>query len=176
MKTHSILFLFTISLLIHITGFAQKRAQAKVDSLENILEIAKKDTNSYLEISKYHSNQNDFPKALEHLQNAVSVAREQNNKMQIGKCLTLMAELYLKQDETAQSLINLEKALFIFKELRDTSWTAVTLMRMGECYGKLHNTSKATECYNQSLTLLEKIKAKNNLTFVYNSMGIIYCL
>ncbi len=127
------------------------------------------------DLAQFYLSIGDFPKALESVQNTLSISRKMNYKSGIAKCMLYFADIYRDKGENTQALENYQNALSILTEIKDTATLYNALAATGGFYYKVNNKEKALEYYHKVILLCTANKdLKNSEGVVYKWIGQVY--
>jgi signal transduction histidine kinase len=130
------------------------------------------------ELGILYKDKTEYAKALEHLQSALEISRETNNKMYETICLQNLAQLYSHDEikDFDKAVQYAKESLLLSKEIANplymtTSWTALSTIysRQGNYTESIIAAHKAMEC--DSTNMKAKLSLYNNLTESYIGVG-----
>lgn len=128
---------------------------------------ATQDSKVMLRLASMHNNLGvcysiikDISEAEEHLNSALTIWKRFNVKRYLSIIYNNLADLYLKQGLTSESLSYSMKGYEIAYEQGLKSITALALLNMGEAYIKKGDFDKSEELLNQSQDILNEIYSK----------------
>ncbi len=161
------LFLLSISLQGH--GQEKKSAASRSSSKERT------SINSLLQNAE-HSSANDPQKALDYLEQALSISLQEGDKTGEANTYVILGNLNMKQNLYAQSINFYTKGLRIFQEEKNTKQTLSTRKSLGQAYEKNKNYPQALEQYQTGLKDAETYKNEQEIIAFKNHIANIYKL
>lgn len=114
----------------------------------------------------------NYAAAITPLKTALSLQIKTGNRHEQGGILFDMGTAYNALDKPALALVNLEKALATFRELKADKDTASTLEVLGALYRKQQKYAKALDLYNEARSLIPPDKVR--LPSLLCSIGSVY--
>lgn len=117
---------------------------------------------------------NNYTEALLHFQQALSIAEQLNDKLQVGLTLSNLSEIFTLQNEHKKALEYDFKALNIFKELNQKERIVFTLVHIARYFTTQKEYVKALAYHQQALSVAERSKNDYLSAFVNLSMAKIY--
>jgi len=165
-------------LLILFLGLNHCFAQNKlIDSLKQNLITLPEDSNKVNTLnflSKQFENAGDQNAALDHSNNAITLAEKIQFKKGLATALKSNGNIYFKQSNFPKALEYYLYALKVFEEIGDKQG-------IGRCYGSIANVyqnqadyPKALDYYLQALTKFEEMGNKQVIGITYNNIGEAY--
>ena len=157
----------------------QSEYDEAIDKLTNILQKSKKSKNyelignTHLLLGKTHGANNQFHKAVEHLNTATNIFEAVNDKSAIAKSTLLVGSVYRILGNFEKSLENLQTALKIQKELNHKDKMAHCYNDIGVLYNDFRNYDKALESFHKALNINEKSKDESYFITLTN-LGNVY--
>jgi len=150
-----------------------------IDSLENILKIAKADTtkvNNLRSICKEYWKISDYENAMRYAESALLLAKALDYKKGIAKSYTTVGYTYEIQINYPEAMENYFSALNTYKEIGDKKGIAWCYHSFGYIYREQGNFPEALENYFVALKTYEEIEDKKNIAFAYFDIGLVYDL
>ena len=95
--------------------------------------------------------QADYQEALTHIEQALTIARAENNPFEIAFCHLMAAYALMSMQRYAEALPHLETSKALFEALDEPYYVCWVLHRLGYVYYNLNNTGKGIEYTEQSL-------------------------
>jgi CHAT domain-containing protein/tetratricopeptide (TPR) repeat protein len=129
-----------------------------------------------------HLRQADVPRALDHLQRALSLLREVHGKKahpSLAIVLNNIGYAHTEQAHYGQALDAYQDALAVLRELypnRPHSEVAACLGNIGIIHYRRREYTKALDCYQQALAMQEKVykKPHRDLAITRQNLGEVY--
>lgn len=173
-KLAALAMLFT--LLLCISNFHLSYGQPDVKALESKLQFMEDDTakvNALINLGeKYCSIEND--KALMFLQEAFTIATDEQYNVGIGRSLMWQGRVYYYKDDYPLALKYLEKARVILELENELKNQSFIYFAKGEIYRINGDYIHALESYTNALRIAERLEdAKWTSTF-YGSIGRVH--
>jgi len=169
----SILLLFILSFSLCLKALPQD--QHLIDSLKNLVGIAKDDTNKVkllIEIGELNKN---IPDTLLHFyQKALEIAENIEAKKFIAQCLIAIGANLQNSGSIDKATRYIERALKISEEIGDKEKITTCYVNIGIINHELGLYDKAIEYYLKALETAKEINFKRGLSSSYNSLGIAY--
>ena len=97
--------------------------------------------------------QADYQEALTQIEQALAIARAENNQFEIAFSQLMAAYALISMDRYAEALPHLEASKALFEALDEPYYVCWVLHRLGHVYDNLNNPEKGTEYTEQSLAL-----------------------
>lgn len=107
-------------------------------------------------LSKCLVKNNDFDEAKNHLDDALKICEEIEDKNGKGFIRLDLGNLHLKQEHVEKALEQYNKSLIIFQEIKNKFGIAEVYRKMGTLYVESLEYDKAEESYNKSLDIFSK--------------------
>lgn len=120
----------------------------------------------------FYSRMKNIEEASEHLNIAMGIWKRNNIKRYLGLIYNNMADLYLKQGFTQQSLEYSQQGHAYSSELNLTASKALALLNQGEAYIKMGRFIKAEEMLNSSKKLLKSINSTRHLQSILRNLAL----
>ncbi len=120
----------------------------------------------------FYSNVKNIDEASEHLNIAMGIWKRNNIKRYLGLIYNNMADLYLKQGFTQQSLAYSQQGYAYSSELNLTANKALALLNQGEAYIKMGNFMKAEELLNRSRELFNSINSTRHHQNILRNLAL----
>jgi predicted ATPase/DNA-binding CsgD family transcriptional regulator len=111
--------------------------------------------------------QANYQEALAHIEQALTIARAENNQFEIAFCQLMAAYALISMDRYADALPHLETSKALFEALNEPYYICWVLHRLGHVYSNLNNPDKGTEYTEQSLALAR---------ISHNRVALVICL
>ena len=170
----SLLLLFALNYSFCFKALPQN--QHLIDSLKNIVAVAKYDTNKVkllIEIGEqYRDSKPDS--ALAYYHGALEMAENIKAKEFIAQCLIIIGANLRNKGSLDKAVRYLERALKISEEIGDKEKITTSYLNIGIIYHDQGSYDKAIEFYLKSLETAREINFKKGLSRSYNSLGIAY--
>lgn len=158
--------------LEHFTN-AQKHFEAELQSSGPRPEIQNALARAYASAGVVYSEENNYPKALEHYFKALKLYQRTKNRQGVSKIYNNIAVVYKSERHLRQALDYLEKAYRIQNELGEQT-AAITLTNIGAIYFELGDHIKAIEYYKKAEKLFASIDNKRGEALLRNYLGDYY--
>ncbi|MCK4345541.1 MAG: tetratricopeptide repeat protein [Bacteroidales bacterium] len=169
------LFIIIIHCIFFIANCALVGAQSKIDSLKNVLKIAK-DTNKVIILNnlaiEYREVNTDT--AMKYATEGLDLGKKIGFYRQIAKSYHNIGIIYREQGKYIKALEYFEKSNEIFKELNYKPGIAGYLNSKGILYSRLGQIDKALNFYIRSLNIYDEIGEKQEIADLSNNIGTIY--
>jgi len=150
--------------------------QHKIDSLLNVLNTSKQDTNKVKACTglcdAYLRSNPDTAKYFGNL--GLNLATKTNYKKGISDCYNKIGNIYEAQCNYPAALENYKKSLKIREELGNKKGIARSYNNIGAIYKDQGNYPLALEYYQKSLVISDGIGDKQEMSYCYNSIGNIH--
>jgi serine phosphatase RsbU (regulator of sigma subunit) len=151
-----------------------------INTYKNILLATREnnDTNNIvltnLHIGDFYNAIGNIPKSLESYEKGLELSKQFDYKKGIGLCLSSIGRLYEDQKNEQQSIAILQKAKMVMREIKDSVGLANLNISLGRLYGKIHNTKKAEEYFNEALFFYKNSNhpdASDQVPIIYRNIG-----
>jgi two-component system, NarL family, sensor kinase len=166
------LFSFLLYWLLTPNAYTQA---TNIDSLQNLLKTAKEDTNKvklYKNLfAEYYTN--DTEKAMNYINQALSLSKKIGYKKGIGDCYNNRGVLYWINGDYKLALDNYTKSIEIRKEINDEIGMASNYTNIGVLQEEQGNYADALKNHLKSLKIEEKLKNKQGIAYSLSNIGII---
>jgi len=129
---------------------------------------------SMMNQGRTYRTQNDYAKAVEYFEQALTFAQESNNLDQESHALSELGSAYLSLGNYAKALAYTQEYLVIARKLGNLQQEYLALSSLGSNYGILGDNSKAIEFYEQALTLAQEIGNPEQEASALNTLGSMY--
>lgn len=159
--------------LISFQGLSQNKS---LDSLINLLDNQKKDSNKYnlcLKIAKAYAD-SAYDKSLLYFNKALDIADRSSDRKKLAHIYHQIGYMYQRKGEFALALTNYNNALTIHEYLQNKKGIGQTLNDIGLIYKTWGKYDKALENYINALQLFDDISDAENGAMVANNIGQIY--
>ncbi|GAB1541696.1 tetratricopeptide repeat protein [Scytonema sp. NUACC21] len=127
-----------------------------------------------LEQAKQQSQQGQFQQAIQILQYALAIFRDEKSPSWEATTLNDIGKLYLKSGEAQVALEYLNQALAIRTQLGDNSAIGRTLSYIGDAYKDLQKTQSALDSYKKALEIFKTEKSPSWEATTLNDIGDLY--
>ncbi len=167
---HIILIFF---LVVPIIGFSQKTT---IDSLENVLEEAAKDThmvNILKELCWLYKFTNPT-KAIDHGEEALELASELNYKKGIERATGNLGVVYTIKGDLNKSVEYYQRSIEISEEIGNQAGVAITSNNLGIIYWNRGLYPKALDTYINSLDITEELGQEEKSANTMTNIGLLY--
>lgn len=176
-----LIVLVTVALLAHFTPLAAQK-QEKLDSLFQVLERAKHDTNrvqTMIDISSEYAT-NNIKNALQYCESASQLAEKTGNERLMALSIYNAGLIYFNAGLLEQSANNFYRYLEIEQNKKNDEAVVATLVNIGAIHLQMKQLDKAGQNFEAALDILlrhrdsAKDSLQNNaLATVYNNLGIV---
>jgi tetratricopeptide (TPR) repeat protein len=149
-----------------------------IDSLQNLIKLTSNDTvkhSALLDIAGRYKNY-DLKKALNYLEQALSLSIKLKIPKKIGFTHNQLGDLYLSRNDFGSASSHFLTALKIYENLKDSSGIARNYYNLGKIYYSQKNYEGALNYFNKSLCISLESNKKKEISANYNFIGIIYTL
>ncbi|MFX0060968.1 MAG: tetratricopeptide repeat protein [Candidatus Hermodarchaeota archaeon] len=116
----------------------------------------------------------DFNPALEFQKKALSIAKNEGDKLGIASTLTMLGTIYAHMGDLDQCLEYLKRGLAVKKEFGHKEEIARSLLNIGITYEEKGDLNQALDYYQQSLVLQKALGNKKEIAMSLNNIGNIY--
>ena len=160
-------------LIFIINAFSQN---AKIDSLNNVLQNQKEDSNkvnTLIVLGRSLFEDSQFEVALQHLRTSLALSEKINFKRGSGRAHYFMASTYNGQFNYNQALTHASLALKDF-EGGETRYVANTYLLIGEIYYNQDIYSDALKNYYAALKHFEQIRDSINIIYTEIAIATVY--
>ncbi|MEQ8711621.1 MAG: tetratricopeptide repeat protein [Cyclobacteriaceae bacterium] len=162
------------SVLFSIATIANAQYQAKVDSLEQIVEqLQGHEKVIVLRDLCYYSSRFDFEKSVMYGEQAVAVAKEINDKNDIGGAYNDLATAHKVANRLETALSYYDQSLSAFKETNNLKQQSYILNNIGSAHKSKGDKDLALNYYIQSLLLRDSLGNVQTGT-VLNNIGLLH--
>jgi len=143
--------------------------------IESYSEISKQVIDSLIKESESFYNNNILPIEFDtYLKEAVEVARNSDNNMQLFELYILVAQRYRKASKFSKSLEVLQEALNIANVQNDDYLRAKAVHNMAVNFRRLNDNAQALKYHVQALELAENVNDTFLIHCSFNGMGNVY--
>ena len=154
--------------------FAQNQKQ--IDSLKQIITLAKQDTNKVITLlelgDQYEHNKPDS--ALVFYHRALDISKEIKSQTLIAKCSRYLGIIYYYQGFYTKAIAYHIKSLNTYKKIGDKKGISGSYNNIGLVYEYQGAYTKAISYYLKSLKISEEIGDKKVIQSAYNNIGGIH--
>ncbi len=116
----------------------------------------------------------DFAASLEYHQQAIELATEQNDSVQLGYGYNNFGRLFFDQGDLVRAYENLIAAKDIFEVLNDKSGLAYVYRSLAGLYSSQGDNEKALEASKQALSLRNQIGNPRGVLSALMELGLVY--
>ena len=174
MKTYSKNFFFTVLLLISLHfGFAQTRT---IDSLKNLLKIAKEDTSKVIILNdlayEYKSDQPSI--AYNYVKQSKELAQKIDYPAGVVYSMYLLGAVYYYKGDYEQAMSAYEESIKIAASLNDYVMLANNHNNIARIYAKKGEMKKSLEFNLKSLEFAKKAEDKLGIAIALSALGGTY--
>jgi predicted ATPase/DNA-binding CsgD family transcriptional regulator len=120
--------------------------------------------------------QANYQEALTSIEQALAIARAENNTFEIAFCHLMAAYAMMYMQRYAEALPHLETSKALFEALNEPYYLCWALHRLGYVYYNLNTTGKWIEYTEQSLSLARATHNRFALVNCLYSLGSVYIL
>jgi predicted ATPase/DNA-binding CsgD family transcriptional regulator len=120
--------------------------------------------------------QANYQEALTHIEQALTIARAENNRFEIAFAQLMAAYALISMDSYADALPHLESSQALFEALNEPYYVCWTLHRLGYTHYNLNNSALANEYTEQSLALARASHNRVALVICLYNLGSDYIL
>ncbi|GLU56088.1 tetratricopeptide repeat protein [Dyadobacter frigoris] len=163
--------------LLFLVLNAQLYAQSqKADSLQNLLQKSKDDTNKVgilvdLATDLWSSNPE---KTMEYAQKAMELSKQLKYFRGEARSHQVYGVYYWQKNDYVTALANYSKSKQIFENIKDKNGIARAICNMGIVYGEQGNYSQALDNYLQASTIFQELGDQSKIASTLNSIGNVY--
>ncbi|MBN4049707.1 tetratricopeptide repeat-containing sensor histidine kinase, partial [Bacteroidales bacterium AH-315-N07] len=164
--------IFALLFVVNVSG----QNQAEIDSLENLLQNSKNDTNAVLLLHKlaWQLKTNNPPKALLYAEQQLRLSKKLNFERGKATAYNDIGIINDIQGNFSKALESHLKSLKINEKTGDKKGIAVSYNNIGIFHWNKGNYSYALKYFFKALKLEEEIGNKGNIARYYNNIGAIY--
>lgn len=165
--------IFILSLLVLPSFFAGAAFQTKEDSLKQILQNSKIDSekiHTLLQLARM-SNLVDKEKSIDYYTQALQLVKDESQK---GTILDTIGLYYLQMGNNTEALTNFQLAEKIFQQLKDSFWLGKIYNNIAVANYWLGNSIEALTYYQNALSIRSTLKDTIGVSRVMNNIGLIY--
>ena len=171
-----LLLLFILN-LISTLFFAQKKGQARIDSLLSELPKAKEDTIKVKILNKLcvlYKDIDEYDNGYKYGNQGLELAQKINYTLGEATILNSIGNVYGRQGKYNKALESHFASLQISKDLGDKNRVAASYSNIGSVYLNKGDIDKALENDFASLKIRKEIGDKNGIAISYSNIGSIY--
>jgi len=176
MKNRPHIFLIIISVLLLFKGEVFAQNQKQIDSLKQIITLAKQDTNKVITLlelgDQYEHNKPDSALVCYH--RALDISKEIKSQTLIAKCSRYIGIIYYYQGFYTKAIDYHIKSLNAYKKIGDKKGISGSYNNIGLVYEYQGAYTKAISYYLKSLKISEEIGDKKVIQSAYNNIGGIH--
>ncbi|MBK7761865.1 MAG: sensor histidine kinase [Bacteroidetes bacterium] len=169
-------YLFFLFLILPVFIFGQNARQSSIDSIQQLISKAKKDTNKAILLDKlalFYFDENP-DKALQYEEQSLNLAKELKWEQGMADAYCDIGNCYTTKFNIEKAIANYLKGIEIFKRLNDKKRIAKTYTNMGIIYQNENQLSLSLEYYFKALGLAEELKDSNMIAFGHANIGSLY--
>lgn len=155
---------------------AQKKGQARIDSLVTALPSASFDTTKakmLLEIAAFYSNTN-ANEGVRYAEQAIDLCEKLNASANLAVAYNVMGNCLKNKSDYTNAIVFHKKALAVAQRTRDERAVASAYVGMGSCYLYQGLYSKAVASYLDALGIYEKIGDRRAAAAPLGNLGAVY--
>lgn len=176
MKHRLHIFLIIISVLLLYKGEVFAQNQKQIDSLKQIITLAKQDTNKVITLlelgDQYEHNKPDSALVCYH--RALDISKEIKSQTLIAKCSRYIGIIYYYQGFYTKAIDYHIKSLNAYKKIGDKKGISGSYNNIGLVYEYQGAYTKAISYYLKSLKISEEIGDKKVIQSACNNIGGIH--
>ncbi len=167
---HFIFFIFFI--FLSVLAFPNN----DIDSLKKLIANAEpaRQMKLYNEVGKLQYRKGKYPDALENFSNALQLARELNDSLQLAKMYSNIGVINDVIGKYSVAIDNYQQSLKIYEYLNNKQGKESVLNNMGIVYEEMNMPDKALDLYFQALKLKKERGDQKSIAGTYNNIAIIY--
>ena len=168
--------LWAIVLVLPLTAAAQKKEQAYVDSLLQVLRTAKEDTSKADLLSRisFSYQSLDPAEGIRHGEDGFALAEKLGWKKGMARANNSIGVNYKARSDYPKALEYFLAALKLNEDIRDTTGIAQNSGNIGIVYKTLGDYTNAMKYYGQALSLYEKLGDQKGIAINLGNIGILY--
>lgn len=155
--------LIILIFLVQAAAFAQKKGQAKTDSLQQVLKTTRQDTTRIKTLNALASDllqTGKIDSAIERASSALLLSRKINYSSGEARSFYTLGQIYAAKANTAEALKNFGNALKLYEVLSQETAIAETCYAMGLIYQR-SNYEEALRLFKRALGLAQQTGNKN---------------
>ena len=116
----------------------------------------------------------DYNKTIKTLTESATYFEKTYDSLNTAKCYSNIASAFAELELYPKAIEYSEKALGVFKNLKQTPFQLITLPNLATQYYKNGDTIKAIIYNNEAEKLAIKVNDKRSLSIIYNNLGELY--
>ncbi|MEA5553659.1 DUF2225 domain-containing protein, partial [Anabaena cylindrica UHCC 0172] len=129
---------------------------------------------SITQLAGLYQKQGRIEEAIQSCKQAIAIAQEDDNKLQLVITLNLLAKLYQDQGREEKAIQACERAIIIAQEDDNKQQLAITLTQLGGLYQKQGRIEEAIQSYKHAIAINEEIQNKESLAITLHELGGLY--
>ena len=172
---------FLVSLAIFFYAFflqsiAWSQKQTNVDSLENMLLTAKRDTNRLKTIIRlyYHYLDIDIDKAGNYADEGLELAKSIDLPIWLAEAYSMKGHFAAYQGKYIDAKGFYKKSHDVCMDTNDTLGVAFSAFNLGTAYDQMGDYVNALAMYQKSLKVAEKMDNKGSISNILANIGVLY--
>lgn len=161
--------------LMGIVPFSQAQ-QAEIDSLKREIAKTKDDkllSRNYLLLANVYSLI-DADSSLHYAHLALDAVKKAPNRRIEGIALFLLSYNYDQTGQWDDAVVNLKKAIDIFKEVQDTSMLVASYINLGVIYSYGKNQTDAVDCMIEAYKYSKLFGESDSISEIHTNIGSFY--
>ncbi len=121
-----------------------------------------------------HTNKGDYKKAFDYYYQAIEVASEQNDSLQLAHSYNNLGRAFYDLGDLSRAYDNFLVSKNIFEKINDKGGLAYVYRSLANVYKSQNNMSEAIEMSSRALELRKQLKDKRTLASAYAELGLLY--
>ena len=161
--------MLSLIILYSYIGFSQN-----IDSLKTILKSSKDKSVIYNKISAIYKDNSELKLSKHYADSALSFAKNQNNKIEIGNALLNIGDYYYYTSNYDSALINYKMSLPIYITLNSHANIASVYSNIGTIYFSTSKYKKAVKYFKKAVKYQKLEKNPEETGVIYNNIATVY--
>jgi signal transduction histidine kinase len=129
---------------------------------------------SYYNLYLAYNNSGQPATAIEYVRKALDMSLESDNINDIARYSHLFGSSSIDQHDFESARPNLDRAVELYRQLRDTASLASSVFSLGRMYQAMHIYDRALELYFQAHKFYRTVNNRTAIASVKNNIGVIH--
>lgn len=121
-----------------------------------------------------HANKGDYQQSLYYHYQAIEVAIEQNDSLQLAHGYNNLGRMFFDGGDMGRAFDNLIRAKVLFEKVKDKSGLAYVYRSLASMYKRQKNYSEALEMSTRALELRKQIGEPRPIVSAFMELGLLY--
>lgn len=143
-------------------------------NLSDEIGLNEEKVNSLILLAKISSHQGKYESASEYIEQAMTTATDNNDKLSVAKTLDALGILYLDMGNFLQAAEQHKKAFTMFVQLKSVKGVIACANSLASVYSKSAKYEDAIPYYFQALALAESENDELSMAKIYLNLGVLY--